>query len=237
MDKDNHYKILQVPYNATEEEIRDSYRELARLLHPDVNQAPDASEKFSAIQEAYTILSNPLKRAEYDKEEGIRFINDPAFADFSQFSENIRKEKQNFDGVEDVYNPFTELFNRKPKRARAPTTKNLNWFKSKLLGKKIEEVAPNLDSLNDDGTKPSFSAKLRRISKKALLGERTFLFTITSEEAKRGTERKMVIKTEDGSTKSIIVPIPAGTTDGSILKIPTPYGAVKEATVKIRVEG
>ena len=62
------YKILEVDKKATADEIKKKYRSLARDLHPDKNQGNAAlEEKFKAVSEAYDILSDSKKRAEYDE--------------------------------------------------------------------------------------------------------------------------------------------------------------------------
>src|SRR5690606_39928167 len=53
--------------SATADEIKEAYRRLARQYHPDVNKAPDAAEKFKEATEAYEVLSDPEKRAAYDR--------------------------------------------------------------------------------------------------------------------------------------------------------------------------
>ncbi len=67
MAKRDYYDILGVSRKATPEEIKKSYRKLARELHPDVNKAPDAEKRFSEVQEAYAVLSDPEKRKRYDQ--------------------------------------------------------------------------------------------------------------------------------------------------------------------------
>ncbi len=61
------YEILGVPRDATQEEIKRAYRRLARQYHPDVNRSHDAEERFKEIAAAYEILSDPDKRAQYDR--------------------------------------------------------------------------------------------------------------------------------------------------------------------------
>jgi len=64
-DKD-YYAILGIPQIATDEEIRQAYRSLARHHHPDASEGADTSKKFQEVQEAYEVLSNPAQRQKYD---------------------------------------------------------------------------------------------------------------------------------------------------------------------------
>lgn len=64
----DYYAILGVPRTADEKEIKSAYRKLARKCHPDVNPNDRASEeRFKQISEAYEVLSDPHKRAQYDR--------------------------------------------------------------------------------------------------------------------------------------------------------------------------
>jgi len=67
MNKKDYYQILGVDKSASEKEVRQAYRKLAFQYHPDKNKDnPSATEKMKEINEAYAILSNQVKRREYD---------------------------------------------------------------------------------------------------------------------------------------------------------------------------
>lgn len=75
MSKRDYYDILEVPKNASADEIKKAYRKKAIQYHPDKNPGDKAAEeKFKEAAEAYEVLSNPDKRAQYDRfgHEGIR---------------------------------------------------------------------------------------------------------------------------------------------------------------------
>ncbi|MDD3241407.1 MAG: molecular chaperone DnaJ [Bacilli bacterium] len=67
MDKRDYYEILGVSKNASKDEIKSAFRKLAKKYHPDVNKEPDAESKFKEAQEAYSVLSDDSKKAQYDQ--------------------------------------------------------------------------------------------------------------------------------------------------------------------------
>lgn len=67
MDFKDYYKILGVAETADAKAIKAAYRKLARQYHPDMNSAPGAEEKFKEAAEAYEVLKDPQRRAEFDE--------------------------------------------------------------------------------------------------------------------------------------------------------------------------
>ena len=65
------YKILNLTYEATAEDIKASYRKLARMYHPDVDPSEDALKKFKEVKEAYDVLSDIEARKKYDVLHGF----------------------------------------------------------------------------------------------------------------------------------------------------------------------
>lgn len=82
MDYKDYYSIMGVSREAMPEEIKRAYRKLARKYHPDVSKEANAEERFKELGEAYEVLKDPQKRAEYDRlgsqwQAGDRFTPPP----------------------------------------------------------------------------------------------------------------------------------------------------------------
>jgi molecular chaperone DnaJ len=73
-EKRDYYEVLSVPKDATKDQIKSAYRKLALQYHPDRNKSPGAEDRFKEISEAYAVLSDDAKRAQYDRfgHEGIQ---------------------------------------------------------------------------------------------------------------------------------------------------------------------
>lgn len=95
MAKRDYYEVLGVGKDASEAEIKKAYRKLARKYHPDVNKDdPNAADKFKEATEAYEVLSDAQKRAQYDQ---------MGHAAFDQFGPGQGFDFSDFGGFDDIF--------------------------------------------------------------------------------------------------------------------------------------
>ncbi|MFQ6038749.1 MAG: molecular chaperone DnaJ, partial [Candidatus Aminicenantales bacterium] len=118
MNKKDYYEVLGISRNATAEDIKKAYRQMALKYHPDRNPGDkQAEERFKEAAEAYSVLIDPEKRSIYDRfgHDGLR---GEGFTGFSGFNESI------FSDFEDILGNFfgfgfDEIFGGRTRRARS----------------------------------------------------------------------------------------------------------------------
>ena len=95
-DKRDYYEVLGISKSASEQDIKRAYRNLAKKYHPDVNKEAGAEAKFKEINEAYEVLSDPQKKANYDQ-FGFAGMDGNGFGGF---------QSGNFDDFGDIFSSF-----------------------------------------------------------------------------------------------------------------------------------
>lgn len=110
----DHYKVLDIPETADSPAVKRAYRRAALKNHPDVSDAPDARERFLRVQEAYAVLSDPSKRASYDRRRSSPFTSPsgvPGFDGFSGFdSDFARRWREKNPIPEDIDDSLGSIF-------------------------------------------------------------------------------------------------------------------------------
>ena len=89
MAQEDYYKVLGVDRNASDQEISNAYRKLAKKYHPDLNHEPGAEEKYKKVNEAYEVLHDKQKRAQYDQFGSAGVNGQGGFGDFSDIFGDI----------------------------------------------------------------------------------------------------------------------------------------------------
>ena len=110
----DYYKILGVPRNATPEQIKSAYRAMARKSHPDRGGDEEA---FKEVNEAYSVLSDPEKKKEYDTPE-------------------FTKRKLNPNSWDETFGDFFRNMRRNMSQSRVPTDKDIKFN----LGVNLEQI-------------------------------------------------------------------------------------------------
>lgn len=153
MSKRDYYEVLGVDKNATKQEIRRAYRAKAREYHPDVNKAEDAKDKFIEAKEAYEVLSDDQKRAQYDQ-FGHAGTQGHGFSGFGGGA-------QDFSGFGDIFDMFFGGGNRADPNAPQQGS-DLQYtitleFEEAVFGKETEITIPKEETCSTckgSGAKP-----------------------------------------------------------------------------------
>jgi molecular chaperone DnaJ len=106
MSAASYYEILGVARNASEKEIKEAYRSLARRYHPDICKEEGAEDKFKQINEAFQVLSNPQKRAQYDRFGHDTFTNTSRGGHQSGGYGGFHADFSNFGSFSDIFDSF-----------------------------------------------------------------------------------------------------------------------------------
>uniref|UniRef100_A0A7C4XLQ8 Chaperone protein DnaJ n=1 Tax=candidate division WOR-3 bacterium TaxID=2052148 RepID=A0A7C4XLQ8_UNCW3 len=139
MKKKDYYEILGVSRNASSDEIKKAYRELAKKWHPDMNpnNKKEAEEKFKEISEAYEVLMDPKKRQLYDQygHEGVSQTFHPGGFTWEDFT--------HFDDLQDILGSFFggSIFDEFFGTTRAQPRKKKGGDIHVILRVSLEEIA------------------------------------------------------------------------------------------------
>lgn len=189
MQYNDYYNILGIDKNASQENIKKSYRKLAKKYHPDINPGnKQAEEKFKKINEAYEVLSDPEKRKKYDDfGSETNFQNGYDF-DPSQFGKNVKNVKYEYrTGETGEYSDFFNMF----------------------FGENGLDFDNIFGNTGAEKKSRSYSNKGEDIEAE---------IELTIEEGFKGVEKRITLKGQSGE-KNLTFKIPKGVRDGEKIRL------------------
>ena len=265
MEFKDYYKVMGVARDATEAQIKQAYRKLARKYHPDVSKEKDAEARFKEVGEAYEVLKSPEKRAAYDQlgqgpKPGEDFRPPPDFGSGFEFS--------GAGGRDAAFSDFFEsLFGA---QARAGSGNTRGEFRPGRGEDHHAKVLLDLDASLRGGARsftlrvPEIDADGRLVNKERILnvqvpkgilaGQNIRLAGQGARAAGEGTPGDLFIEVEfqphplyrvDGRDLHLDLPVaPWEAALGASVKTPTPGGTVdlkipagSHAGTKLRLKG
>jgi curved DNA-binding protein len=223
----NYYQILGVPRDTSADEIKKAYRRLARQLHPDVNPGDKSAEdRFKDINEAYDVLSDIDKRAQYDQfskfwnQKGFKTKQGVQIPNFSTWGNNKASSKRTADNVDfSDYSDFNKFFDQvlgRRREVRMATANDAPRVPSpepwSTASKKTSYVANSREDKRDvddreirrETVDREIRREVREIDDREIRRDIEAKLTLTLEKAySGGTER---IRLEDGRTIEVNLP-------------------------------
>lgn len=220
----NYYEVLGVDKNASESEIKKSYRHLALKYHPDKNPGDkSAEEKFREATEAYAVLSDAEKRGQYDKYGRVLDDSGAGFNGSSMFD----------DLLGDVFGEFFGSSNSRGRRPRKGPNIELSKeisFEDSVFGVELDlkvEKTENCERCEGSGAEPGGLKTCDTCHGAGVFTQRQGFFAVqTTCRACGGTGRIVKERCVECSgagakkaTKQLKVKIPAGIEDGMAIRV------------------
>jgi molecular chaperone DnaJ len=235
MEKVDLYKVLEVSKEASQDEIRRSYRRLARKFHPDANPGDkQAEERFKEIQHAYEILSKPEKRREYDEGPRTFFGSQNAgqrragTADFEDISDLLG----GFGNLGDIFGRTTSTTQRSPAKGENITVNVRLNFKDALNGVTTRVGVPVEEACGEcrgTGAAPGTAPRTcPECGGRGMQSRDQGFFALSTPCSRCGGEGRIIenpcaVCKGDGRvrrTRQVKVRIPAGAKDGMKIRVP-----------------
>ncbi len=237
----DYYKILGVGEKASQKEIKDAYRKLARKHHPDANpNNRQAEERFKEVSEAYEVLGDKRKRQEYD--QGAKLFQGAGFGP-GGFGGGYQNVRINFEDLGDlggfgssIFDLFTDPFRRKQKGPQPTRGRDLVYNISLSFDEALQGVASRINVTSHEtcptcqgsGAKPGTGPTTCSVcAGRGVTAKDQGLFSLSRTCPQclgRGTIVEHPCPTCQGNTqveknKKITVKIPAGVKEGAKIKL------------------
>ncbi|MFE5319954.1 molecular chaperone DnaJ [Paenibacillus sp. NPDC056579] len=231
MSKRDYYEVLGVGKDASQDDIKKAYRQMARQYHPDVNKADDAEQKFKEAKEAYDVLSDDQKKAQYDRFGHV----DPNQGMGGGFGGNA-----DFGGFGDLFDMFFGGQGQR-RNPNAPQRGNdLQYtltieFKEAVFGKETDIHIPRTETCDTchgngakPGTKPETCTTCKGTGQQEVVQNTAFGRIVNRRVCSTCGGQGVTIKEKCGTChgsgkvkkqRTIHLNIPAGVDDGAQLRV------------------
>lgn len=204
----NLYEILNLKKDAHADDIKKAYRRLAKEYHPDHNRDDtNMAERFKEISAAYSLLSDPQKRLQYDRGEIDGLGNEKTYSTSSDagFGSHKASHKTSFD-FEEAESIFSDFFKFTHNRSSASSR-----YKT---GARQSDRSDARNYTRDTGA----SSRESRLKSRGL--DITYEILVGFEEALNGSKRQITLN----SGKKVNVTIPEGIQSGQVIRLPAQGG-------------
>ncbi|KAG7487014.1 hypothetical protein JOB18_044458 [Solea senegalensis] len=248
-NKQDFYEILGVSRSAAQKDIKKAYYQMAKKYHPDTNpDDPEAKEKFAKLAEAYEVLSDEVKRKQYDTYGAAGF--DPSRAEAGQ-QQYYRTGGTNINPEElfrKIFGEFTggrgfgdinNMFEQRPEYVMELTFTEAAKGANKELRVNINDMCPRCDGKgNEPGTKVPLCHYCNGTGMESISTGPFMMRSTCRRCGGRGSiiQIPCVVCRGSGQTKqeqTVTVPVPAGVGDGQTVCMPV---GTKEVLITFRVQ-
>ena len=227
--KRDYYEVLGLDRNAGEDDIKKAYRRLARQYHPDVSAADDAEQRFKQINEAYQVLSDPDKRAAYDRfgHAGLEGMGPGGMGGFEGFP---------FGDIFDVFFGTQRAGGRPgPERGEDLRFQLALSFEEAVFGCEKELQVPRLETCSrcrgtraEPGTQPARCSTCKGTGQVRRMRESIFGQFVTTMTCDRCQGEGVIVdkpctecrgRGQVQSSHTVIISVPAGVDDGTQIRL------------------
>ena len=231
MEQKDYYETLGIDSSAAAKEIKDAYRRLAFQYHPDKNPGDaGAVERMKGINEAYAVLSDPVKRERYDSLR--QSYGDSAYNRFRQgYSDNdIFRDSD----INQIFEEFSRSFGFRNfedvfREVYGPGYRTFEFRQGNVFGRGFVFTGrthqPGTSSLGPGfrGIVSGILGKLAGYAFRKIIGigspqegERYGVLKLTPEQAKKGCK---IGYTDKKSSRDIVITVPPGVTEGKVIRL------------------
>lgn len=216
---EDYYKVLGVSKSASQQEIQKAFKKMAKKYHPDVSKEPNAEAQFKRANEAYEVLKNPETRSQYDAfggnyKAGQNVRPPPGWGGGGGAGQNVRFEDlfggQPGGGQSGGFSDFFNMF----MGGAGPQASGGSPF-----GGQGSPFGGGANPYADFGSAPNAGRSPRGTAQKKKGRTRELDFEVPLEVLYRNGKHGFIVRRAGGEEKSYTIKVPAGSTEGSQIRL------------------